>query len=86
MRDYALETKKRIAFIREMLTTSGCQGIVYGNSGGKDSGLVGILCKLACNNVLGVIMPCQSKRNYNEDMLDALEVAGNSALRLSRWI
>lgn len=76
MRNYTLETEKRIAFIREILASSGCQGIVYGNSGGKDSGLVGILCKLACNNVLGVIMPCQSTRNYNEDMLDALEVAG----------
>lgn len=27
---------------------SGAAGIVYGNSGGKDSALVGILCKTAC--------------------------------------
>lgn len=75
MRDYAEETKKRVAFIQELLAQSGAEGIVYGNSGGKDSALVGILCKKACSNVLGVIMPCQSKRNFGEDLEDGEAVA-----------
>ncbi|MCL2085215.1 MAG: NAD(+) synthetase, partial [Oscillospiraceae bacterium] len=31
-------------------------GIVFGNSGGKDSALAGILCKHACPDTLGVII------------------------------
>ena len=60
MRDYAKELKDRVEFIRETLKSSGCTGVVYGNSGGKDSALVGILCKKATDNVLGVIMPCRA--------------------------
>ncbi len=29
----------------------------------------------ACENTLGVAMPCQSSRNFGEDMVDALAVA-----------
>ncbi len=75
MRDYALELKNRVNFIREKLKESGASGIVFGNSGGKDSALVGILCRQACDNVLGVIMPCEAKRNFGEDMDDGLKVA-----------
>jgi len=75
MRDYALELKNRIEFIQNILESSKASGIIFGNSGGKDSALVGILCKRACDNVLGVIMPCESKRNFGEDMEDGLKVA-----------
>ncbi|MDD4049235.1 MAG: NAD(+) synthase [Clostridia bacterium] len=75
MRNYEVEFKKRVSFIQESLAKSNAKGIVYGNSGGKDSALVGILCKKASNNVLGVMMPCGSKRNFNEDMKDGLAVA-----------
>ncbi|MEA4832428.1 MAG: NAD(+) synthase [Oscillospiraceae bacterium] len=75
MRDYAKETEKRVAFIKRILEESGAKGIVYGNSGGKDSALVGILCKLACENAVGIMMPCESKRNFGEDMADAREAA-----------
>lgn len=75
MRNYQMELESRIAFIRQQLEMAGAQGIVYGNSGGKDSALVGILCRKACDNVLGVMMPCQSKRNFGEDMVDGLAVA-----------
>ena len=75
MRDYKLETEKRIAFIRAALQESGCKGIVFGNSGGKDSALVGILCKMACENTVGVIMPCASKVNFGSDRDDGLAVA-----------
>ena len=63
MRNYELETKERVAFIQNLLKTSGAKGIVFGNSGGKDSALVGILCKMACDNTIGVLLPCASKRN-----------------------
>lgn len=74
-RNYQEELDKRVAFIKEQLEAAHAQGIVYGNSGGKDSALVGILCRQACEQVLGVIMPCQSKRNYSEDRIDGLAVA-----------
>lgn len=75
MRDYALETEKRTAFIRARLAESGAAGLIYGNSGGKDSALAGILCKLACPNTLGLVLPCESRRNFGEDMADGLAVA-----------
>ena len=74
-RDYALETQKRVAYIQDTLKAAGAQGIVFGNSGGKDSALVGILCKKACQQVLGIIMPCQSSRNYGEDLEDGRALA-----------
>lgn len=74
-RNYEQELKQRITFIRQTVESAGAEGIVYGNSGGKDSTLVGILCRKACDNVLGVMMPCQSKRNFHEDMFDGAQVA-----------
>ena len=75
MRDFKQELENRIAFIRERIEEAHASGIVYGNSGGKDSALVGILCKMACPDTVGVIMPCSSARNYGEDMEDGLAVA-----------
>ena len=75
MRDYEKEFEGRVEFIRKLMKKSGAAGIVYGNSGGKDSALVGILCKAACNNTVGLIMPCGSKRNYEIDARDAAIVA-----------
>ena len=75
MRDYEAETRGRVEFIRETVKNAGAGGIVYGNSGGKDSALVGILCKLACENTVAVILPCSSAQNYSTDMQDAIAVA-----------
>ena len=75
MRDYKVEFEKRVNFIKSVLSESGAKGIVYGNSGGKDSALVGILCKVACDNTVSIILPCTSKRNYDEDAADAKVVA-----------
>ena len=75
MRNYQAEFEKRVHFIQSILAESGASGIIYGNSGGKDSALVGILCKAACENTVGFILPCTSKRNYEEDMEDAKVVA-----------
>ena len=75
MRDYKIELEKRVTYIRNLLKESGAKGIVFGNSGGKDSALVGILCKKACDNTVGIIMPCESARNFGEDKDDGIDVA-----------
>ena len=71
MRDYKKEFEERVAFVKNLVKESGANGIVYGNSGGKDCALVGIICKAACENTVGVMMPCHTKRNYAEDIADA---------------
>ncbi len=71
MRDYAKETELRVKWIQEALADAGAKGIIFGNSGGKDSALVGILCRRATEHTLGVIMPCASKQNFGTDMDDA---------------
>ena len=75
MRNYEQELENRVAFIRQLLKESGCEGIVYGNSGGKDSALVGILCKKACGNTVGILLPCATTQNYGSDTDDAIRVA-----------
>lgn len=75
IRNYQEEFDARVAFIRGLLQESGAAGILYGNSGGKDSALVGILCKAACDNTVGVMLPCNSKRNFGSDMDDGRAVA-----------
>lgn len=75
MRDYAIEFEKRVDFIKKLVADSHVNGIIFGNSGGKDSALVGILCKAACENTVGIIMPCSSKRNFGIDRDDGMELA-----------
>lgn len=75
MRDYQKEFNERVAFIKEKVAEAHADGIVFGNSGGKDSALVGILCKAACDNTVGIIMPCASKRNFGIDADDGRELA-----------
>ncbi len=75
MRDYKSEFENRVAFVKRLLDESGAKGIVFGNSGGKDSALVGIICKAACDNTVGIIMPCSSRRNYEIDARDGEELA-----------
>ena len=81
MRNYAEETEKRIAFIRKALEAAHADGILFGNSGGKDSALVGILCKMACDNTEGIILPCSSRRNFTIDKDDGMEVAEQFHIR-----
>lgn len=75
MRDYKKEFENRVSFIKKLVEESHVSGIIFGNSGGKDSALVGILCKAACDNTVGVIMPCSSSRNYGIDAEDGRRVA-----------
>lgn len=71
-----IEIKNRVQWIKELLASSGAKGIVYGNSGGKDCTLVGILAKMATDNVTGIILPCESSRNFGVDRDHAL-LCGN---------
>ncbi len=75
MRDYCKETEARVNFIKKKMEEAHVSGLVFGNSGGKDSALVGILCSKACKDLLAVAMPCNSKRNYGEDLDDAKRLA-----------
>ena len=74
-RNWKEEFEGRVAWIRSLLEASGAKGIIFGNSGGKDSALVGILCRAACENTVGIIMPCASRRNYGEDAEDGRALA-----------
>ena len=75
MRDFQQEFDARVAYIRGKLREAHADGIVFGNSGGKDSALVGTLCKAACGNTVGLIMPCASKQNYGRDADDGNALA-----------
>ena len=75
MRNWQEEFDKRVEYIKKKVESTHSKGIIYGNSGGKDCTLVSILCKAACDNTVGIIMPCSSKRNYEIDKFDAEEVA-----------
>lgn len=70
--DVKTSVDERVEWIKKLLISTGAKGIIYGNSGGKDCTLVGALCKMATDSVLGVIMPCQSSQNYGSDRDDAL--------------
>ncbi len=70
-----LDIQKRVEWIKEVVSKSHSNGIVFGNSGGKDCTLVGILCKMATENVECIIMPCESKRNFLVDREDAIAVS-----------
>lgn len=72
--DIKKDIEERVEWIKSILKQSGTKGIVFGASGGKDSVLAGILCRMASENVIGIIMPCESKRNYTSDKEDALLV------------
>lgn len=77
MRDYKRETEERVAFIRFLLEKSHTRGIVFGNSGGKDCALVGILAKMACDNTVSIMMPCGSSVNFGKDLEDAKALCDN---------
>lgn len=64
---------KLISWIKENVSSCGCEGVVLGMSGGLDSSVLAVLCQRAFpQSVLGVLMPCYSRQ---EDMEHALAVA-----------
>jgi len=75
MRNYEREKEARIKFIQNVVSDAKSDGIVFANSGGKDAALVGILCKLACDNTIGISLPCNVSQNYESDIDDALALS-----------
>lgn len=73
--NYSIEVTERVEWIKKILAKTNAKGVILGNSGGKDCTLVEILCKKATENVLSVIMPCESRRNYTIDREHALLIA-----------
>lgn len=73
MRDFEQEISRRVQFIKERLAAAGADGAVFGNSGGKDSALVGILCKRASPNTVALVMPCGA--TSGSDLADAKALA-----------
>ena len=73
--DFEKEMINRAAWVRELMKEAGAKGIVLGLSGGKDSALAAIICRMATPEVVGIIMPCESKRNYEKDKRLALLLA-----------
>ncbi|MGM0471930.1 MAG: NAD(+) synthase [Bacillota bacterium] len=68
MRDYDKLSQQLIKWIRDKITTAGCQGAVVGLSGGIDSAVTSVLCKQAFpDHTLGLIMPCYSQTEDRED-------------------
>ena len=84
MRDYQKEFDARVAFIRALVAGAHVRGIVFGNSGGKDCALVGILCKAACEDTVAVLMPCASNRNFGSDTDDALALCAQYQIEARR--
>ncbi|MFW5780142.1 MAG: NAD(+) synthase [Bacillota bacterium] len=74
MKDIKKDIEKRVDWIRQTIKDAAAKGVVFGSSGGKDSALTGILCKMATDNVTGIIMPCSSKRNFTIDKEHATAV------------
>ena len=75
------ETNKIIEFIRDYYKKNNLGGVVIGISGGKDSGVVaGLFAKaIGPENVIGVTLPCHSKKI---DATDAKLVADKFGFKL----
>ena len=71
-RNWEEEIKNRVDWIKQVLSEAHAKGVIFGNSGGKDCAVVAALCKLATDNVLGVILPCN---NMGQDREDAINFA-----------
>ena len=74
-------TNKIIEFIRNYYQENNLGGVVIGISGGKDSGVVaGLFSKaIGPENVIGVTLPCHSKKI---DSTDAKLVADHFGFKL----
>lgn len=67
--DYFKVEKKIISFIQNTVKIANSKGVVIGISGGIDSSVVATLCAKALGkeNILGIILPCESKTKDIED-------------------
>lgn len=81
MFDAKKEVERIIEFIRDYYKKNNLKGAIIGISGGKDSGVVaGLFTKaLGRKNVIGVTLPCHSRKS---DRNDALEVSKKFGFKL----
>ncbi len=69
-------------WIKEYVSKAKVKGIVIGLSGGIDSSLTAVLCKMAVgDNLLGLMMPCHSS---NDDIVDALILSAKFNIKVLR--
>lgn len=75
------EMENSISWIRGFVSKSGAKGVVVGNSGGKDSGVVIAMATKALgkDNVITVAMPCNG---VARDMEDAKEVVRTFGVKM----
>lgn len=74
-KDYRAIKEKIIDWLKQKKNESGTRGAVVGLSGGIDSAVTAVLCKNAFpENTLGVIMPCHSDSEDEQDALLLTEV------------
>jgi len=73
--------QKIIKWIRKKVKEANAKGIVIGLSGGIDSSVVAVLAQKALGkeNVIGIIMPCESQK---EDERDALSLAQKFSIKI----
>ncbi|MFO7818792.1 MAG: NAD+ synthase [Halanaerobacter sp.] len=69
-KDYAEITEQAIEWIGKKVEAAACAGAVVGMSGGIDSSVTALLSKRAFpDNMLAVIMPCESNPQDKEDAI-----------------
>jgi NAD+ synthase len=73
-KNYEEVTDSLVEWIQDKVVEAGCDGVVVGMSGGIDSSVTATLSKKAFpNNMLGVIMPCESNPQDKEDAIIVAE-------------
>lgn len=79
-----IETENAIKWIKDYTTSQRVQGVVVGNSGGKDSAVVIAMAvkALGKENVISVSMPCNSISADYEDAKLASDAFGVSLIKL----
>ena len=75
--DYARVEKVLVKWLQEKVREAGCRGAIFGLSGGIDAAVVAVLSQKAFgDDALGVIMPCYSNKEDEEDALLLAETFG----------
>lgn len=79
-----IETENAIKWIKDYTTSQRVQGVVVGNSGGKDSAVVIAMAvkALGKENVISVSMPCNSISSDYEDAKLVSDAFGVSLIKL----
>ena len=75
--DYSRVEKVLVKWLQEKIRGAGARGAIFGLSGGIDASVVAVLCQKAFgDDALGVIMPCYSNQEDEEDAILLAETFG----------